>query len=242
MNSQREVVYRRRRELLQGADFSEQALEFAADVIESTVHAYASAEVLPEEWDWEGLETAISQLYPSELAKSFDQEAASYEDVLEKHLSEGLDYYHKREAEVGEERFRELERLVFLNVLDNKWREHLYEMDYLREGIGLRAYGQRDPLIEYQREALDMFSAMQEGIKEEFVRYMFHIEVAAEREAPALHGVESHDGAAAALGGSAAEADGAASGEPIRSDKVPRNAPCPCGSGRKYKKCHGANL
>jgi preprotein translocase subunit SecA len=238
MNSQREVVYRRRHELLEGADFSEQALEFVADVLESTVQAHASAEVLPEEWDWEGLEAAVSQLYPSELTKSFDKEAATFEEVLEKHLAEGFDHYHKREAEIGDERFRELERLVFLNVLDNKWREHLYEMDYLREGIGLRAYGQRDPLVEYQREALDMFETMQEGIKEEFVRYMFHIEVAAEREAPALRGVESQDGATA-LG--AAEGDGSTSGDPARSEKIPRNAPCPCGSGRKYKKCHGAN-
>jgi preprotein translocase subunit SecA len=113
-------------------------------------------------------------------------------------------------------------------------------MDYLREGIGLRAYGQRDPLIEYQREALDMFEAMQEGIKEEFVRYMFHIEVAAERQERPVRAVESHDGSSALQGGAAGEDTGQPSGEPARSDKIPRNAPCPCGSGRKYKKCHGA--
>jgi preprotein translocase subunit SecA len=109
MNSQREVVYRRRRELLEGADFSEQALEFVADVIESTVQAHMSAEVLPEEWDWEGLEASIAQLYPSDLTKKFERQTATYEGVLESYLAEGLDHYLKREAEIGEERMRELE-------------------------------------------------------------------------------------------------------------------------------------
>lgn len=233
MNSQRESVYRRRLELLEGADLSEQALEFVADVIEGTVKTYAPPEVLPEEWDWDGLENAIAQLYTSTAASTVDKQSVAFEELLDKYLEEALANYQKREAEVGEEQFRELERLVFLNVLDNKWREHLYEMDYLREGIGLRAYGQRDPLIEYQREALTMFETMQEGIKDEFVRYMFHAEITTQAEEPPQRTVEARDG-------SSALDVATTSDEPLRSDKIPRNAPCPCGSGRKYKKCHGA--
>ncbi|MGH2771190.1 MAG: preprotein translocase subunit SecA [Actinomycetota bacterium] len=250
MNRQREVVYSQRSALLEGVDFGEKALDFVADCLESILQSFANREVLDEEWDWDGLEAAISPLYPSKLAGTLDHETTSYDRLLEAYLEEALAYYHQREEEVGKERFRELERLVFLSVLDNKWREHLYEMDYLREGIGLRAYGQRDPLIEYQREAYDMFQSMMATVKEEFVRYMFHVQVVEEPQAspeatrPRL--VAASHGAASALRPAAVAAgaqDGTqepSSAGPARSDKVPRNAPCPCGSGRKYKKCHGA--
>ena len=122
--------------------------------------------------------------------------------------------------------------MVLLSLIDNKWREHLYEMDYLQEGIGLRAYGQRDPLVEYQREAFDMFQEMKDAIQDEFVRYIYRVELVRQDEParPRPQRVQlSHDD-----GGGSAGGGGQTSG-----DKSPRNAPCPCGSGKKYKKCHG---
>jgi preprotein translocase subunit SecA len=249
LNKQREVIYGERRKLLEGADLAEQSLEFVADVVEAILATYASTEAHSEEWDWDGLDVSISQLYPSKLTGTFDRTKTSYEQLLEAYLEESVEHYHEREQTIGEERLRELERLVFLSILDNKWREHLYEMDYMREGIGLRAYGQRDPLIEYQREAFDMFQSMMSSIKEEFVKYMFHVEVVEEQpQARPQRMTESHVGGGAMM--EAAQADGAGGlarepalvGAPVKSDKVPRNAPCPCGSGKKYKKCHGAEI
>ncbi|MEX0791162.1 MAG: SEC-C metal-binding domain-containing protein, partial [Actinomycetota bacterium] len=196
----------------------------------------------------EGLDHAIAQLYPSKLPGTFDAEAATYETVFEEYLEEAQAYYAVREEEIGDERFRELERLVLLSILNARWREHLYEMDQLREGIGLRAYGQRDPLTEYQREAFDMFGAMMDSLKEEFVRYMFHVQVVEEPKPQAQPVSASRAaGTATAMQSARAEAGLAGTsegfaGEPARTDKVPRNAPCPCGSGKKYKLCHGREV
>ena len=252
MNKQREVVYGERHQLLEGADMATQSLEFVADVIESTLGTFASSETHTEDWDWEGMEAAVAQIFPSTLIDTFDQVTTPWEELFEKTLEEAVAYYHQREEEIGVERFRELERLVFLSILDAKWREHLYEMDHLREGIGLRGYGQRDPLVEYQREAYDAFQAMMTSIKDEYVRYMLHIQVVEEpavaqeprrvtvSHAPAPSPLTS--GEAGNGGGAAAAQQVAAPSAPVISDKVPRNAPCPCGSGKKYKKCHGAEV
>jgi len=134
---------------------------------------------------------------------------------------------------LGSQVMRELERMVLLNIIDTRWREHLYEMDYLQEGIHLRAYAQRDPLTEYQREAYQMFEELTASIREDFVRYIFRVELVRQDEPsrPRPQRVTASHGEQAVAGGSAAQ---------VRSDKVPRNAPCPCGSGKKYKKCHGA--
>ncbi len=276
MNRQREVVYEQRRQLLEGADLSEKALEFVAETVESAISTYANMDSLPEEWDWEGLEATMAQLYPTELVGTFDREATTYPALLDAYQEEALAYYAKREEEIGKEKMRELERLVFISILDNKWREHLYEMDYLREGIGLRGYGQRDPEMEYKREGYDMFQAMMAATKEEFARYMFHVQVVEEVQDQPAPVTATHDGAPAkadgpvdapaAAGsppGSATSTNGAngqaASSKPAPArvtasvgggpapasgdfEKVGRNAPCPCGSGRKYKKCHGAEV
>jgi preprotein translocase subunit SecA len=147
-------------------------------------------------------------------------------------LEEAVGAYEERERELGEGVLRELERMVLLSVIDNKWREHLYEMDYLEEGIHLRAYGQRDPLVEYQREAHEMFEQMKGSIVEEFVRYIYRVEIVRQDE-PARPRPQR---LVAAHGRDEAQAASAQA----TSGKIPRNAPCPCGSGRKYKKCHGA--
>jgi preprotein translocase subunit SecA len=296
MNRQREVIYGERRAVLEGADLHEQIRSMVDDVIEGYV--MAATEGFPEEWDLEALWTALRQLYPVSRSLADVEEEAGGRDGLDRdQLVEDLKAdaqvaYDRREAEFGDEVMRELERRVLLSVLDRKWREHLYEMDYLREGIGLRAYSQRDPLVEYQREGFDMFSAMMDAIKEESVGYLFNLEVQVDDEEEAAGQVEpaGFDGAlaqgvdvpeAVAVGPALAQAAAANGGHPsvrakgLEAPRAPqqlsysapsedgdaelsgspqqaqalageafagtgRNAECPCGSGKKYKKCHGA--
>ncbi|HVL64525.1 MAG TPA: preprotein translocase subunit SecA [Actinomycetota bacterium] len=251
MDKQRQVIYSERRRILEGDDFHDQALELISDVIESAVAANANPEVAPDEWDWEQMFGTIREIYPTRVQRdSFELETVAYEDLLEVFLTDALDVYRSREEELGAEELRRIERLVLLNVIDNRWREHLYEMDYLQEGIGLRAMGQKDPLVEYQREGYGMFLQMQQSIKEDFVRYVFHVEIVRDDERrPARQMREERRQVPLAAAGAAAAGSGAAPGPPeteepavvqARSDKIPRNAPCPCGSGKKYKQCHGA--
>ncbi|GAA3310419.1 hypothetical protein GCM10020219_016040 [Nonomuraea dietziae] len=182
MNRQRKVIYAERHRVLEGADLHEQVRGFVTDVIKEYVAA-ATAEGFSEEWDLDKLWKAFGELYPISLKlEDVVEEAGGREELSadllnEKITADALAAYDRREEELGSEAMRELERRVILSVLDRKWREHLYEMDYLQEGIGLRAMAQRDPLIEYQREGFEMFSAMLEGIKEESVGYLFNLEV-----------------------------------------------------------------
>ncbi len=183
MNRQRVVIYDERRRVLEGEDLHEQIREFLDDTVEGYVVAETS-EGYPEDWDYDRLWTALNTLYP--VSVSADQVAAasgggksglSQEFLVAELQSDAQLAYDQRERELGEDVTRELERRVVLSVLDRKWREHLYEMDYLQEGIGLRAYSQKDPLVEYQREGYELFNAMMDGIKEESVGYLFHVDV-----------------------------------------------------------------
>ena len=182
LNRQRLVIYAERHQVLEGADIHEQVRTFISETVESYVRA-ATAEGYPEGWDLEQLWTALRQLYPvgvtiEELEAETGGRAGLSADFLVTELVDDAEAaYDRREEELGEEVTRELERRVILSVLDRKWREHLYEMDYLRDGIGLRAMAQRDPLIEYQREGYELFMAMMDGIKEETVGYLFNVEV-----------------------------------------------------------------
>ena len=254
MDKQRKIIYSERRKILEGEDFHDEAIELVSDVIQSAVAENANPEMPPEEWDWEALFARMREIYPTrKRMEDFDIESSSLDDVSEAFLSDGLDYYAQREKDLGSEQIRQIERLVLLNVIDNRWREHLYEMDYLQEGIGLRAMAQKDPLVEYQREGYDMFQAMQETIKEDFARYMFHVETVRNEQAqqPARMRQERRQVPLAQAqaqpppqmeGGPQAGAEMEDEGpivEQAVSDKVPRNAPCPCGSGKKYKMCHG---
>ncbi|MEZ5091598.1 preprotein translocase subunit SecA [Nocardioides sp.] len=286
MNRQREVIYGERRQVLEGADLQEQVRDFIDDVIKGYV--MSATEDYPEEWDLEALWVALKQLYPVSLDhEQLVEEAGGLEGLDREELVEQLQAdaqaaYDRREEEVGPEVIRELERRVILSVLDRKWREHLYEMDYLREGIYLRAYSQRDPLVEYQREGFDMFAAMMDGIAEESVGFLFNLEVQIEEEQPPVeledagmfdvvsapeamgaardaakesqadhplikakgldapqqpknlsYSAPSEDGEVEVTGGTVTQADDEFAG-------TGRNQLCPCGSGKKYKKCHGA--
>jgi len=183
MNRQRVVIYSERRKVLEGADLHEQIREMVDEVVAGYV-AGETSDGYPEEWDLNKLWQAFRQLYPigvsiDDVIEEVGGERAglSGEFITEAVIADAQAAYERREQEFGAEVMRELERRVVLSVLDRKWREHLYEMDYLREGVGLRAYGQRDPLVEYQREGYDMFGAMMEGIKEESVGNLFNLQV-----------------------------------------------------------------
>ena len=183
LNRQRKVIYGERRKVLEGADLHEQIREMVDEVTAGYV-AGETSEGYPEEWDLDKLWRAFRQLYPVSVSvddvieeAGGDRAGLSGEFITETIIADAQAAYERREQEFGSEVMREVERRVVLSVLDRKWREHLYEMDYLREGIGLRGYGQRDPLIEYQREGYDMFSAMMDGIKEESVGHLFNLEV-----------------------------------------------------------------
>ncbi|GGM34673.1 preprotein translocase subunit SecA [Dactylosporangium sucinum] len=311
LNKQRKVIYAERKRVLDGEDLSEQVRNMIDDVVGAyAVGATATGETA-EDWDLDQLWSSLKQLYPvgvtiedleDEAGGQLDPEFLRVQLIEDAHAA-----YDRREEELGAEAVRELERQVLLNVIDRKWREHLYEMDYLQEGISLRAYAQRDPVVEYQREGFDMFQQMQEGIKEEAVGFLFNLEVQVEEApVPALVADDEVDGDAGlavplpdshveirakGLGGnrmpralqySAPTVDGEAgvvvehqqeqapalglgdgrpspsgdgarrSGPPAPSGRKPspgqavasngpsRNAPCPCGSGKKYKRCHGA--
>jgi preprotein translocase subunit SecA len=186
LNRQRTVIYDERKKVLQGADLHEQIRNMIDDTVEAYVVA-ATSDGYPEEWDLDQLWTALGTLYPvgikvDELLESSggDKSGLTSEYIVEEMKADAQAAYDRRESELGEEAARELERRVVLSVLDRKWREHLYEMDYLQEGIGLRAMAQRDPLVEYQREGYELFAAMMDAIKEESVGYLFHLEVQVE--------------------------------------------------------------
>jgi preprotein translocase subunit SecA len=278
--------------VLEGADLEEQIGSFIDDVVEGFVRG--ATEGFPEEWQLEELWVQLRQIWPVGVdLKVLEKEAGDVANIERDHLIEVLkqdahDAYDRREAEVGSEVMRELERRVVLSVLDRKWREHLYEMDYLREGIYLRAYSQRDPLVEYQREGFDMFAAVMDGIKEEAVGFLFNLEVQVEDDEPVeeefepmraelpsqtrelatdpglidlakqpgnvgketpqirakglekpkqpqnlAYSAPSEQGEAEVAGVTASNADDEFA-------DVGRNQLCPCGSGKKYKRCHGA--
>jgi len=320
LDLQRTVIYDERRKVLNGEDLHEQVRNMIDDVVSGYVTA-ASSEGYAEDWDLDQLWTALRQLYPVgvtvaelETEAGGDRSALNSEFLIEQLLTDAHAAYDRREEELGAEVMRELERRVVLSVVDRKWREHLYEMDYLQEGIGLRAYAQRDPLVEYKREGFDLFGSMMEGIKEESVGFLFHVDVQvdeqadeqvdeqvyqpedadrvlddreltpdggahliagqplvdepAERHTPEVHvkGLEashpanlrytaptvdgdssvqvsdSADQPARVIGPRSALAAGdrsVAPGQAVGRGPA-RNAPCPCGSGKKYKRCHGA--
>jgi preprotein translocase subunit SecA len=258
MNRQRQVVYAERSRVLDGEDIQEQIKTFMNDTIAAYVAA-ETAEGFPEDWDLQALWKALSALYPIEISIDDMVKAAGGDpadlsaEFMTVTLQEDINRaYLAREAALQPPVMRELERRVILSVLDRKWREHLYEMDYLQEGIGLRAMAQRDPLVEYQREGFDLFVAMMEAIKEESVGYMFNAEVTV---TPHVHSDGADEGveletkglitpkSVAALQYSGPSESGEVKTTSVSNDayaNVGRNEPCPCGSGTKYKKCHGA--
>lgn len=242
MNTQRELIYGEREEILGGQDIARHIDEAVEEVLTGSVGMFINRDIHPEDWDLDGMFTYMSQLYPMTITKDdIDVDTDSPEKISLMILEDAKARYAAKEAEVGPDMMRQLERIIMLNVIDQHWREHLYEMDYLREGIGLRAIGQRDPLVEYKNEGFRMFGQMIETVKDDFVRLMFHVEVAAQepiKAAPAPLAAVVESGPSLDSQEPAQRKKQAAPGNAAA--KIGRNDPCPCGSGKKYKKCCGA--
>ena len=227
LNKQRTVIYAERRKVLNGEDLSDQIRPMIDDVVTGYIDA-ATSDGYAEEWDLDQLWTALGTLYPISLTEDEAIETAggTKKDITRAFLTEEIRAdaqaaYDQREDELTPEVLRELERRVLLSVVDRKWREHLYEMDYLREGIGLRAMGQRDPLVEYQREGFDMFAAMMEAIKEESVGFVFNLEVEVDEDGAAADGTAVDSGVDTDLGGTASNGGDAAVGALASQDTEP---------------------
>jgi preprotein translocase subunit SecA len=226
MNQQREIIYGQRMKVLLEENLKDVVLQMINDVVARSVDIYAPEGVIPEEWDLEGLLTYADQLYlPGHGLVPGDLEDMGREAIKEFLAEKSVAAYEAREAELGAGLLRELERMVLLRIVDEKWMDHLDAMDQLREGIGLRAYGQKDPLIEYKFESYQMFQNMVDAIQDDVVRYVFRVNVVqAPRERQTVENKYREEGPQ----------------RPVRREnKVGRNDPCPCGSGKKYKKCCG---
>ena len=258
MNEQRKVIYRRRRQILDGADLREEALGHLRQVIGKVVSTFCPSD-FAEDWDLDALLNDVRLYFPTAFTPEELAKASSAGQIAESLAAEAVDYYERREQELGPDVVRAVERQVMLSVIDQRWREHLYEMDYLEEGINLRAMGQKDPLTEWRREGFEMFSQMMDGIADEFVRYVMHLDVVVDRAAetrlrnvqysapedpsqatvsermPASEPDDRPPEAATVAGEQAAPVTVVKSAE----EKIGRNQPCYCGSGKKYKLCHG---
>ena len=265
LNKQREVIYSERRRVLEGEDLGEQARDWVAETLVETIGQYEDDDALPADWDLDSLFGALNGYYPMSFAvedirAELDHAAdpMTRDELLDRIEDDMMDAYDRRESELGEGLMRDLERWVLLQLIDQHWREHLYNMDYLREGIHLRALGQKDPLSEYRLEGHAMFDEMMAILKGEFVRYMFHIQVERPPEVEEQRvsevdytyqsdPVQGFDGGVVDEELDEVEPEGdrrpvAVVEQRVLSDdeKVGRNDPCPCGSGKKYKRCHGA--
>jgi preprotein translocase subunit SecA len=275
MNVQRRVIYEQRRAVLEGEDLSEQIGDWIDEVVERTVLVHTESEY-QEEWDLDSLFADMAAIYPTEVRPDeVDVAETSREDLIAEFQEDARDAYEAKEEEVGSALMRDVERFLVLQIVDSRWREHLESMEYLREGIHLRAMAQKDPLVEYRAEGHIMFEELSAAIRDEVVRYLFHVQIERE-EPPALQpagapgGPDGGNGglvyeheslagaeAIAAAGGDGRGGDGrrggstagaagvattVATGQRVATefDKVGRNDPCPCGSGKKFKKCHGA--
>jgi preprotein translocase subunit SecA len=267
------VIYKYRREILEGRDMSEVAQQEVEEVIARLVSEYTPGEIF-EDWDLGGLEGHLAGLWPLQTSVSdLDPQTSSREQITEMLIEDALEAYERREQEFGADLMRYLERQILLQIIDNRWREHLYEMDYLREGIHLRGFAQIDPLVAYKNEGFAMFEAMMHSIWEEFARLIFHVQVEVAPQAqeqfaptqqparvdysggtaeqpsalgqaavataagPDIAAERSIEGQAGNGGGAIPEQETVVKDE---KEKIGRNDPCWCGSGKKYKKCHGA--
>jgi preprotein translocase subunit SecA len=271
MNEQRRIVYEYRDNILEGADMGEQARAEIATVLGRIVDEYTPGDYL-EDWDLDGLFVALDQIYPVSFgADALDHDALDREELKQRLADDAAQLYGARESELGDELMRALERYLLLEVIDQRWREHLYDMDYLREGIHLRGFAQIEPLVAYKNEAFTLFEDLMQTIWSDFARMIFHVEVSLESEngGPAQQyapqgsqtrsgrvsysgGTVAGAGALAAAAGGAPQTfgdDGGEEYEPVpvveqrrvdTDQQVGRNDPCWCGSGKKFKKCHGA--
>ena len=244
MNKQREAIYGLRRELLEGTDQREYILELAEDILLEFVDKYASKDKPPDEWDSEGLRIAVGNQFGFDIATAgVDLKDGTHADMVEKLSARVRSVYEEKEHRIGQEFMRFHERMIMLQVLDAQWKDHLYALDHLKEGIGLRGYGQRDPLIEYKKESFAMFEDLNARREEESVRYLYRFEPISQEELDARERAAEEARRRTQRQQNLVYSGGDGSAAPAvkrPAAKVGRNDPCPCGSGKKYKKCHGS--
>ena len=231
-NEQREVIYAERRKVLDGDNMRDLVLKMITDTVENAVDISVSDDQTPDKWDLQELNNLLLPVIPLKPVTLSDEQKKSMKKNELKHnlKEEAIKLYETKEAEFPEpEQIREIERVVLLKVIDNKWMAHLDDMDALREGIGLQAYGQRDPVVEYKMQGYEMYESMMASIQEETIRILFHIRVEqkVEREP------------AAKVTGTNKDASAPSAPKKRVEQKIYPNDPCPCGSGKKYKQCHG---
>jgi preprotein translocase subunit SecA len=234
LNEQRNVIYQQRRQVLNGEDLQETIAAMQVDVIHHLVDLHCPADADQSAWDLQALQKSLTEYIPRAAELDWTTwQGLQREDLLSAAQEFAGQASAQRESELGESIMRQLERVILLRVVDSKWMAHLDAMDDLRQGIGLRAYGQKDPLVEYQLESYDMFQMMVEEIKHDVVRYLYHVQVTAPPQARAV--ARPRQATAPQPAGQPART------KQVSSAKVGRNDPCPCGSGKKYKRCCGRN-
>jgi len=254
-NDQRKVIYEQRNELMATNDISDTIKAIRADVLNDVINGYIAPGSLDEQWDIPGLTEALEREFDLKLdiQQWLDSDEMLHEEPLRQRILESLEQqYQQKESETGEEVLRHFEKAIMLQVLDNLWKEHLAAMDYLRQGIHLRGYAQKNPKQEYKREAFEMFTDLLERVKYDVVTVLSKVKVSAEEDVKAVeeqrrsHAPMQFEHAAAPAAGTMepeamSDEEIAIAEKPfVRSEeKVGRNSPCPCGSGKKYKQCHG---
>jgi preprotein translocase subunit SecA len=237
MNQQRTVIYAQRREILMGKDLREAIMEMIAETVEGIADTFVDEKTHPEYWDLKAISDAVYKQFnfrPERLTRE-GVETLDRDGLVDLIAGQATRNYEAREAEIGAATFRQLERMVMLQTVDNLWKDHLLSMDHLKEGIGLRGYAQQQPLLVYKKEGFELFQNLMARIEEETLGILFRIQIAAPEKLEEMHAPREQK--MVFSGG----------GEPVRRlpakrapDKVGRNSPCPCGSGKKYKKCHGS--
>ena len=251
MNEQRNVIYRRRDQMLDDTSLREEVFEALGSVVDGVIDMFCGSD-LPENWDLDGLRVEVDSYWPLGLSVEDLAVVRGPAELANVLVADGLAVFEGREAELGAETMREVERQVLLRIIDQRWREHLYEMDHLREGIHLRAMGQRDPATEWKREGFELFGQLDDLIGRDFLRYVMRIQVTTTDDSGQPSDMTT-SGPEGPVTGAAAVAAAAGAPAPVEEstptpvptkvnsdwEKTPRNAPCPCGSGRKFKQCHG---
>lgn len=237
MNQQRKVIYEQRKKVLSGEALKQDIRDMIEELVDGIVDIYTEEKGYSEEWDWEGLNDSVFKQFSIHYEPSGgSREGLTREAAREDILNAALNAYKKKEEELGDEIMRHMEKFLMLQSIDGHWKDHLLSMDHLKEGIGLRGYGQKDPLIEYKREGYDMFMDMVLRVKEDVVEKLFRVQLAREEEVPEIVEMRRPQRFTMSHG----EAQAARPATVHRDEeKVGRNDPCPCGSGKKYKKCHG---
>jgi preprotein translocase subunit SecA len=244
MNKQREVVYHRRRELLSGAPLKEDVMDMSRELAEGIVEAHADKESDAADWEWKEIEDGFFKQFKFRPAFRENPNGTAIDvpqDLSDLAIERVQQVYEQREAAFTEPVMRQIEKIVMLQTLDALWKDHLLAMDHLKEGIGLRGYGQRNPLVEYQREGFEMFEAMMRVMQQDVIEKVFAVEVRREQDVEQIEQQQQRPQKVVMSHGDETVDQGAQAAAPLKrdGDKVGRNDPCPCGSGKKYKRCHG---